>query len=154
MTIRREIPGAAPLELDHLLLDVNGTIANRAHLIDGVEERIASVRELLEVHLLSSDTLHTLDDTATRLGVAARLVTNGSQKRDYARQLGPDRCVAIGNGVNDVPMLEAVRLGIVIIGPEGAGGPTVRAADVVCGSILDAFDLVLEDDTTKSTLRP
>jgi soluble P-type ATPase len=81
-------------------------------------------------------------------------VTNGSEKRDYAMQLGPERCAAIGNGVNDVPMLEAVRLGIVIVGPEGAGGPTVRAADVVCGSILDAFDLVLEDDTTKSTLRP
>jgi soluble P-type ATPase len=154
MTIRREIPGAEPLELDHLLLDVNGTIADRADLIDGVEERIARVRELLEVHLLSADTLHTLDDTAARLRVAAQRVTNGSQKRDYAMQLGAERCVAIGNGVNDVPMLEAVRLGIVIIGPEGAGGPTVRAADVVCGSILDAFDLVLEDDTTKSTLRP
>lgn len=154
MTIRREIPGAEALELDHLLLDVNGTIANRAHLIDGVEERIARVRELLEVHLLSSDTLHTLDETAARLGVAAQRVTNGTQKRDYAVRLGPRRCAAIGNGVNDVPMLEAVRLGIVIVGPEGAGGPTVRAADVVCGSILDAFDLVLEDDTTKSTLRP
>jgi P-type E1-E2 ATPase len=154
MTIRRKIPGAEPLELDHLLLDVNGTIANRAHLIDGVEERIARLRELLEVHLLSSDTLHTLDETAARLGVAAQRVTNGTQKRDYAVRLGPQRCAAIGNGVNDAPMLEAVRLGIVIVGPEGAGGSTVRAADVVCGSILDAFDLVLEDDTTKSTLRP
>ena len=48
-------------------------------------------------------------------------------------------------------MLEAVRLGIVVVGPEGAGGPTVRAADVVCASILDALDLLLEDDTTKST---
>jgi soluble P-type ATPase len=154
MTIRREIPGAEPLELDHLLLDVNGTIANRADLIDGVEERVAKVRELLEVHLLSSDTLHTLDETAARLGVAATRVTNGTEKRDYAVRLGPGRCAAIGNGVNDVPMLEAVRLGIAIVGPEGAGAPTLRAADVVCGSVLDALDLVLEDDTTKSTLRP
>jgi len=43
VTIRREIPGADPLELDHLLLDVNGTLANRAHLIDGVEERIERI---------------------------------------------------------------------------------------------------------------
>jgi len=154
VTISREIPGADPLELDHLLLDVNGTLANRAHLIDGVEERIERISELLSVHLLSADTLGTLDETAARLGVDAERVTNGTEKRDYAEQLGPGRCAAIGNGMNDVPMLERVRLGIVVIGPEGAGGPTVRAADVVCSSILDAFDLLLEDDTTMSTLRP
>jgi soluble P-type ATPase len=154
VTIRREIPGAKALELDHLLLDVNGTIANRAHLIEGVEDRIGRIRNQLEVHLLSADTLHNLDDTAARLGVAATRVTNGTEKRDYAVELGSERCAAVGNGVNDVPMLEAVRLGIVVVGPEGAGGPTVRAADVVCVSILDALDLLLEDDTTKSTLRP
>ena len=154
MTIRREIPGARALELDHLLLDVNGTIANRAHLIEGVEDRIGRIRNQLEVHLLSADTLHNLDDTAARLGVAATRVTDGTEKLDYAVELGPERCAAVGNGVNDVPMLEAVRLGIVVVGPEGAGGPTVRAADVVCVSILDAIDLLLEDDTTKSTLRP
>jgi soluble P-type ATPase len=152
--IKREIPGAAPLQLDHLLLDVNGTLADRAHLIDGVEGRIERIRELLEVHLLSADTLGNLDETAARLGVGAQLVTSGTEKRDYAEQLGPELCAAIGNGVNDVPMLERVRLGIVVIGPEGAGGRTVRAADVVCRTILDAFDLLLEDDTTKSTLRP
>ena len=154
MTISREIPGAEPLELEHLLLDVNGTIANRAHLIDGVEERIARIREQLEVHLLSADTLHNLEETAAHLGVDAKRVTHGTEKRDYAEKLGRERCAAVGNGVNDVPMLETVRLGIVVVGPEGAGGRTLRAADVVCGTILDAFDLLLEDDTTKSTLRP
>ncbi|MGH2993762.1 MAG: HAD family hydrolase [Solirubrobacterales bacterium] len=154
MTLRREIPGAGSFELEHLLLDVNGTIANRAHLIEGVEERIALVREQLEVHLLSADTLHNLDETAAHLEAAATRVSNGTEKRDYAEKLGPDRCAAIGNGVNDVPMLQAVRFGIAVIGPEGAGGPTLQAADAVCRSILDAFDLLLEADTTASTLRP
>ena len=154
VTIRHEVPGAAPFELDHLLLDVNGTLANRARLIDGVEDRIGRAREQLEVHLLSADTLGTLDETAARLGVDARRVDTGAEKREYAEQLGPDRCAAIGNGLNDIPMLEAVRFGIAVIGPEGAGGSTLVAADAVCGSILDAFDLLLEADTTASTLRP
>ena len=154
MTIRRQIPGAQPLELDHLLLDVNGTLANRARLIDGVEDRIARTRDQLEVHLLSADTLGNLDETAAHLGVEANRLTNGTEKRDYAHGLGADRCAAIGNGNNDVPMLEAVAFGIAVIGPEGAGGRTLVAADAVCGSILDAFDLLLEADTTASTLRP
>jgi soluble P-type ATPase len=152
--LRRDIPGSESFELDHLLLDVNGTLANRARLIDGVGERIARVRDQLEIHLLSADTLGNLDETAGRLGVDARRVTTGAEKREYAQRLGADRCAAIGNGLNDVPMLETVRFGIAVIGPEGAGGRTVVAADAVCGSILDAFDLLLEADTTSSTLRP
>ena len=154
MPLRRDIPGSESFELDHLLLDVNGTLANRARLIDGVGERIARVRDQLEIHLLSADTLGNLDETAGRLGVDARRVTTGAEKREYAQRLGADRCAAIGNGLNDVPMLETVRFGIAVIGPEGAGGRTVVAADAVCGSILDAFDLLLEADTTSSTLRP
>ena len=52
--LRREIPGGDSFELDHLLLDVNGTIANRARLIDGVDDRIARIREQLspEDHML------------------------------------------------------------------------------------------------------
>jgi len=152
--LRREIPGADSFELDHLLLDVNGTLANRARLIDGVEDRIARARGQLEVHLLSADTLGNLDETAARLEVDAQRVTTGAEKREYAQRLGSDRCAAIGNGLNDVPMLEEVRFGIAVIGPEGAAGRTLVAADAVCGSVLDAFDLLLEADTTSSTLRP
>ena len=154
MPLRRDIPGAESFDLDHLLLDVNGTLANRARLIDGVEDRIAHAREQLEVHLLSADTLGNLEETAARLGVDAERVTSGGEKREYAQRLGAGRCAAIGNGLNDVPMLETVRFGIAVIGPEGAGGRALVAADAVCGSILDAFDLLLEADTTSSTLRP
>src|ERR671911_2216682 len=133
--LSREIPGGESFELDHLLLDVNGTLANRARLIDGVDERIAHVREQLEVHLLSADTLGNLDETAARLGVDAQRVTTGAEKREYAERLGSDRCAAIGNGLNDVPMLETVRFGIAVIGPEGAGGRTLGAAGAGRGPV-------------------
>jgi hypothetical protein len=34
-----DIPGSGLLRLDYLVLDVNGTLADRAVVIDGVEER-------------------------------------------------------------------------------------------------------------------
>jgi soluble P-type ATPase len=51
-------------------------------------------------------------------------------------------------------MLELARLGIAVVGREGASATTVRAADVVCGSIVDALDLLLSQDALASTLRP
>lgn len=68
--------------------------------------------------------------------------------------MGAERCAAIGNGANDAAMLEAARLGLAVVGQEGASAATLRAADVVCVSILDALDLLARPDALAATLRP
>jgi soluble P-type ATPase len=50
-------------------------------------------------------------------------------------------------------MLAAAALGIAVVGPEGAAGAAVRAADVVCASIVDALDLLLDERLLVATLR-
>ena len=50
-------------------------------------------------------------------------------------------------------VVELAALGIAVIGPEGAAGAAVRVADVVCGSILDALDLLLDETALRATLR-
>jgi P-type E1-E2 ATPase len=149
-----DIPGSEPLRLDHLVLDVNGTLTDRAELIDGVEERVRRLREALEVRLVSADTRGNLDAIAETLGLAAERISRGEEKRAYIERLGAERCAAIGNGANDEPMLRAARLGIAVLGREGASATSVRAADVVCTSIVDALDLLLDRDALASTLRP
>ena len=47
MTIVVELPGAAPLELDHVLLDVNGTLTRDGRLLDGVADAIAGLRDVV-----------------------------------------------------------------------------------------------------------
>lgn len=68
-------------------------------------------------------------------------------------ELGPHATAAIGNGLNDVPMLRAAALGIAVIGPEGAGGATLAAADVVVLSIEAALGLLGDPLTLTATLR-
>jgi len=48
-------------------------------------------------------------------------------------------------GANDEAMLRLAMLGIAVIGSEGAATSAVLAADIVCGSILDALDLLLDE---------
>ena len=153
VSARFEIPGATTIELEHLVLDVNGTLTQRGDLIPGVAERIAPLRQRVVVHLLSADTRGQLGAVAERLAVPVQAISRGDEKRAFVERLGADRCGAVGNGLNDAPMLQAARLGIAIVGPEGASFAALAAAEVVCATITAALDLLLDPVTLASTLR-
>ncbi len=154
MTVEVAVPGRTPLAIEHLILDVNGTLTDRGSLIDGVADRITRLRERLWVHLLSADTFGTLPALADHLGVDAERVDTGADKAAAAHRFGAASCAAIGNGANDEQVLRAVALGIAVIGPEGASPRTLAAADIVCATITDALDLLLDPRTLVATLRP
>lgn len=154
MTLTVAIPGLQELRLEHLVLDVNGTLTNRGTLLEGVASRIVELRDVLEIHLVSADTFGTLKQLAGLLQVAAIRAQTGKDKLRHLDRLGRDRCAVIGNGANDVLVLEAAALALAIIGPEGASAPALRAADVVCTSVRDALDLLLEPRALSATLRP
>jgi soluble P-type ATPase len=153
MSLIADIPGRAALHLEHLVLDINGTLTDRGQLIEGVETRVAQLSDALHVHLLSADTWGTARETAARLDAALSIAADGEHKRDLVDALGADRCVAIGNGANDVAVLEAVALGVAVVGPEGASGAALRAAEIVTTSITDALDLLLDPRALTATLR-
>ncbi len=148
------IPGAGTMEIDHIVLDLNGTLSCRGELIEGVAPRLTPLARDLELHLVTADTLDTAGRLAAGLPVSVVTISPGSDKAELVSALGAGHTVAIGNGRNDEAMLRVAELGIAVIGPEGAAVAAVLAADVVCGSILDALDLLLDARTLASTLRP
>jgi soluble P-type ATPase len=154
VSVAVSIPGLADLELEHLMLDVNGTLTNRGVLLVGVEERLAIIARNLRLHLVSADTFGTLPEIAATLGAEAVRARTGEDKLRRLRELGPEHCAVIGNGANDALVLEASALGFAVIGPEGASAAALRAGDVVCGSVSDALDLLLEPQALAATLRP
>jgi soluble P-type ATPase len=155
VTVTVNVPGRPGLRLEHLLLDVNGTLTDRGRLLPGVADRIALVRHRLDVRLLSADTYGALETIAAALGgTPATRVSDGAGKTAVLTQLDPAACVAVGNGANDAPMLQAAALGIAVIGPEGASPRALQAADVVCVSIAHALDLLLDPMALLATLRP
>ena len=152
--MRIEVPGRGALELENIVLDGQGTLAGRGTLLEGVAERVSWIAPQLEVHLLSADTFGTLDVIERELGVSAHRISTGDEKRAFVAGLGAERCAAIGNGANDASMLEAAALGIAVLGPEGAAAAAIAAADVVCRSLGDALDVLLDPRALAATLRP
>ena len=155
--IEVDVPGRGVLRLGQLVLDVNGTVALDGELVEGVAERVARLRDQLEVRIVSADTFGRLDAVADVLGVTAvRLRPGGgeaAQKDAVVRGLGAEQVVAIGNGANDAAMLRTARLGIAVLGREGLATAALQAADVLAPSIGDALDLLLHPRRLRATLR-
>ena len=154
MTLFVSIPGLPDLSLEHLLVDVNGTLTNRGELLDGVEARLGRLSNALDIRLVSADTFGTLDTIAARMNVSGVRASTGEDKLRLLDELGRERCAVIGNGSNDALVLAAAALGFAIIGPEGASATALRSADVVCASAADALDLLLDPRALSATLRP
>jgi soluble P-type ATPase len=153
MALTIEIPGREPIELQFLLLDVNGTLSDRGALLPGVAERLDRLRDRLEPRLLSADTYGTLAAIADQLAVPAQRAASGAEKLSVLRRLGPTCCVVVGNGSNDASILAEAALGIAVVGPEGASAAALSAADVICASVLEALDLIAEPRALAATLR-
>jgi P-type E1-E2 ATPase len=153
--IRVDIPGRGILELEHLVLDLNGTIALDGEVLPGVPERLAALSESLTIHLVTADTQGRVAAITEQLQVKLVLVTPGGeadQKRALVERLGAERVLAIGNGANDARMLRAAALGIAVIGTEGLAVEVLQAADVVA-TLRDALDLLLQPRRLVATLR-
>jgi soluble P-type ATPase len=120
--IELDIPGRGVLRLQHLVTDVNGTLAADGRLIDGVAKSLLGLRDRLEIHLLTADTHGRQDLLDHQLGLQAVRIRAGGEspaKADFVRGLGADQVVVLGQVANDVAMLEDAALGICVLGPEG-----------------------------------
>lgn len=85
-----EIPDEGPLELAHLVLDVNGTITERGELIPGVAERLERLGADLEIHIATADTLGTAGPLGDRLKLKVALVRTGADKAAFVGALGAE----------------------------------------------------------------
>jgi soluble P-type ATPase len=158
-----DIPGHEPLELEHLVCDFNGTLADDGYLQDGVVGRFVQISTVLQIHLLTADTYGTSERAAREIQeacVAANVsgphwerAERGHDKDQYVQRLGPQRVVAIGNGGNDVAMFRAAALSMCVIGHEGACTQALLASDLVVTSPFDALDALLQPKRLVATLR-
>ncbi len=151
-----DVPGWKRVELEHLVLDVNGTIASGGRIIPGVREVLAALSEHLCIHAITADTHGTAAMLGEQLAVRVHVIARGQeaeQKLAFIEWLGASSVVAVGNGANDRLMLERAAVGICVIGAEGAATRALMAADVVVTDILDGLALLTEPARLAATLR-
>ena len=153
--IRIDIPGIAELEIEHVLLDYNGTIAFDGQLVPGAGELICELAKQAHVVVLTADTYGTVRDQCAPLGVEVLTFPRAGAaafKQEYAQsQSGQVAC--LGNGRNDAGMFDAAALSIAIIDGEGACASLLSHADIVTRSATEGLALLLNPDRIRATLR-
>ena len=150
-----QLPGQAPLELHHLVLDFNGTLALRGAVVDGAAERCHKLSQQLQLHCVTGDTYGTAKDALAGLPIQLHVLPPTGQslaKRDFVTQLQGGVC-AIGNGWNDRLMLTEADLGLAVMMSEGAASATLMAANATFTSILDALDALSIPERMVALLR-
>jgi P-type E1-E2 ATPase len=142
--IELNIPGRGMLQLEHLVCDVNGTLALDGQLLDGIPRLLTNLRDRLQLHLITADTHRRQFIMDHQLGLQATLLKPGDevrQKAEFVLQLGAEHVAAIGQGANDAGMLQEAALGVCILSPEGTAPQALLAADLLAANIFDALSL-------------
>jgi len=150
------IPGKAPIEIEYLVCDVNGTLAVDGVLMEGIKDSISSLLSLVEIHLLTADTFGKGAEIASSLGVKFAILNPGNereQKAAYVHKLGAKKVAAIGQGANDELMVKEAELGICVFSMEGTAIPTLLAAKIACPDGNSALQLLLHPTRLTATLR-
>lgn len=151
-----EAPGWGKRQIEHLVLDFNGTLARDGRMLPEVEERLARLSIKARVHICTTDHFGTALEETRRYAAALKIVEGqnlAEEKAEFVRRLGPMKVAAIGNGAADARMLAEVALSIAVIGPEGAAPAALSAAQVVCTDIATALELLLFPARLAATLR-
>jgi soluble P-type ATPase len=154
--IHVDIPGYKILRMENLIMDFNGTIALDGRLMDGVEERLARLSNDLNLFILTADTFGLVEKSCAGLPVHIQKLQKGreaDQKKDVLTQMGCDRTAAMGNGANDIMMLETACLSIIILGQEGLCTAGLSGADICVPDPCAGLDLFLFPKRIMATLR-
>lgn len=151
-----KVPGYKQFNLEHLVLDYNGTLACDGKPKDGLRQRMDILSESLKIHVLTADTFGSVNRELSGYPCEIFVLPKddqGSGKFEYIQKLGLNSTVCIGNGRNDHLMIKWADLGIAVCQEEGIATQTLFCSDIVCPDILTALDLLIHPLRLVSALR-
>ncbi len=143
-------------EIEHVILDFNGTLAIDGKIIPETLPLIQALTERVNVHVITADTFKMAAEELKNVPVKLTILKSGQEKQQklfYIENLGREKCIAIGNGSNDTMILSKAAIGIAVIQGEGASVEAIQTAKIVCYNIVHALELCLNTKRIVATLR-
>ena len=150
------IPGWATMEIENVILDLNGTLATDGKIPPEVKKKINSLAGQVKVFVLTADTQGTATEESRELRTELIKIEGKDSKEgkfSFLKTLELEKTVVIGNGSNDQLILKEAGLGIAVLGDEGISVTAMKNADILVKTISDALDLLMKPKRIIATLR-
>lgn len=144
------------MEIENVVLDLNGTLATDGKIPTDVKKKINSLSGHAKVYVLTADTQGTATEEIREMKVELIKIEEKESKEgkfNFLKSLDLEKTVAVGNGNNDELILKEAALGIAILGDEGVSVTALKRADIMAKNISDALDLLLKPKRLIATLR-
>jgi len=155
LPIEIEIPGFGLLTISHVVSDYNGTLARDGMLLPGVREAMVELAGILSLHVITADTFGMASRELEGLPVHLTVLGGGREREAKAHLVSSleGGVAVLGNGANDLAMMEVAELAIAVLEGEGLYPPLLDRSHVVVRSASDALGLFLNPTRLKATLR-
>ena len=154
--IRIDIPGWGNMEIETIVLDMNGTVATDGKIPAEMKAKINALAQKVKIYILTADTQETASEEAKGLTVELVKIPgeeSTNRKFEFLKTINPEKTVVIGNGNNDQLTLKEAGLGIGVLGEEGMAVSAMKHADIVVKSISDALTLFMKPKRLVATVR-
>ena len=153
--LRIDIPRWGSVDIENIVIDLNGTIATDGKIPLEVKEKVGALSHRAKIYILTADPQGPANEEI--LSMKAELIKvlgedSKQGKLDFLRTLNPEMTVAIGNGSNDQLILKEAAFGIAVLGDEGVSVTAIKSADIVVKNIQNALDLFLKPRRLITTL--
>jgi soluble P-type ATPase len=140
-------PGMENLDIHFVLIDFEGTLAMDGRVHPKAKDKVNLLSKRATITILTKSNREKVEETLRKMKVEILYVTEGDssqQKLNALQRLGPHQTAVIGNGLDDVRIMEQAGLGMCVIGKEGASAEAMAKADLVVTHVLDALDFLLK----------
>ncbi len=153
--IKIDIPGWGSLDVENIVIDLDGTLATDGRIAPEVKEKIGVLSALAKIFILTANAQGPGHEEISGMKVELIKVSNEDSnqgKFDFLKTLNLEMTVAVGNGSNDQLILKEAALGIAVLGDEGVSVSAIKSADMVVKNIQSALDLFLKPKRLITTL--
>ncbi len=152
--MKYNIPEIWEIEIDTIVLDLNGTLSVKWQIIEWVRERIDKLKELwMHILLLTWDQRWTAKNLCSELWIDFKKATTAEMKGECMQRLNCDTTVSIWNARIDIETFKMAKLSIATLQGEWIHTEIILNVDIIVTSINDALDILIDGDSLCATMR-
>jgi len=158
MAIDIKVPWGEKYTINNVVFDLNGTLANNGEIAETTEALLKELAKLVKIYIITADTHNTAQELKEKIGEFTEIIVLESDEHDlekarFVHSLGFRETVTLGNGGNDLKMVQEGILSFGIMAGEGIYAPLLSKVDIVVHSIDHAIDMLINPMKIVATIR-